>query len=122
MRSYSAAWKTFCWPGLAKNGASGAQIRQPDRIDDVVGGGGGELDQAHALAIGVEAVGFGVDGDDRTGRECIDERGRAASSATRMGGGKVDGGMASIILPARWSPKQSLIGGGARGRPTDHVA
>ena len=50
MRSYSAAWKTFCWSGLAKNGASGLEIRQPDRIDDVVGGGCGELNQADALA------------------------------------------------------------------------
>ena len=56
------------------------QVRQPDRIDDVVRGGRGELDQAHALAIGVEAVGFRVDGHDRTGRRA---RGRAGRGCRR---------------------------------------
>ncbi len=50
---------------IGEEGRERIQTRQPDRIDDVVSGGGGELDEAHALAIGVEAVGFSIDGYDR---------------------------------------------------------
>ncbi len=58
---------------ICEEGRERIQIRQPDRIDDVVGGRGGELNEAYALAIGVEAVGFRIDGDDRIGGESADE-------------------------------------------------
>ena len=50
-----------------------AEIRESDRIDDVVGRGCGELNQADALSVGVQAVGFGIDGDDRTLGEVADQ-------------------------------------------------
>ena len=59
--------------GIGEDGCQSTQVWQPDRINDEVSIRRGELDEAHALPIGVKAVGFGVDGDDRTGSEGLDE-------------------------------------------------
>ena len=58
---------------IGEEGREGIQIRQPDWIDDVVSGSGGELDEAHTLAIGMEAVGFSIDGYHRIRGEPADE-------------------------------------------------
>ena len=69
---------------IGEEGRERAQIPQPDRIDDVVGGRGGELDEADTLAVGVQAVGFSIDGHDRMReRAPPTSRPRLSSSATR---------------------------------------
>ncbi len=43
--------------------SEGAQVGKDEWIEDVVGSGGRELDEANLLAIGMQAIGFGVHGD-----------------------------------------------------------
>ena len=54
---------TFCWLGLAVEGRKRFQIRQTDRVDDVVNCGGGKLDEAlDTLAIGAgSSLRFSID-------------------------------------------------------------
>jgi len=68
---------------VGQQGAQRAQIVDRQRIDDVVLVAGGELDQAHLLIIGVQAVGFGVDGQQRVGLQFVDQAHQVASMANR---------------------------------------
>jgi len=58
---------------IGEQGRKRTEIRDHDRIDDVISGGRGELNKTDALAVSVKAVGFGIDGHHRTGGECADE-------------------------------------------------
>ena len=71
--SYSAAWKIFCVSGLAKTRRQRGQIRKRNRVDEIVRCGCRELNEADALAIRVQAVGFGVDRDGVVGAERLHE-------------------------------------------------
>jgi len=62
------------------------QILDAQRIDDEVGLAGGELDQADLLLVGVQAVGFGIYGQQRLAGPAIhmgDQAGRAGNDGGR---------------------------------------
>ncbi len=50
-----------------------ARRQTRDGSEEPAGAGRGELDEAHPLAIGVEAVGFSIDGYDRIRDQSADE-------------------------------------------------
>ena len=66
-----------------------------DGVDDVVGGAGGELEQADPLPVDVEAVGLGVERQHRLGAERRDQLGLQAAAVGDQGG--VDAGHPAIV-------------------------
>ena len=51
--------------------AEARQVELPQRVDDEVFAGNGDLDEADFVEVGVQRVGLGVDGDDAVPRDAL---------------------------------------------------